>query len=440
MRHTRRQSNLDVKAPRLIVQSCRGENSIPAFIAKKKMRPLSKLTELNRIDRAVTHEIRIVPFMRTTRENLPMDAPMNTRSASGPGTERKRVKIIRRKPDGRIDWRFWSQSFWTVICIWIGWEFYRFVAFHESGAIGPAPSRPPGVESFLPISGLMGLRDWFVNGVLNNIHPAATIILGLAILSSVLLKKAFCGWVCPVGFISEAVGTAGRKIHHWKGKLPRWIDWPLRSVKYLLLAFFVWAIFLQLSPQALAAFIQSPYNKVADVKMLKFFTDIAPDSLWILLGLVVLGAIVNGFWCRYLCPYGALAGLVSLVSPFKIRRTASACIDCNKCNLACPQHIPVMQLNQVRSDECNACLMCIDACPSTQALDFSLPKSRAKLSRRALLMTVTGVFVIGIGIAQWTGNWQNAISQDEYRARIQDINNPVYTHNRGQAPAERPNR
>ncbi len=353
-------------------------------------------------------------------------------------TSRKKpkVKILRRKPDGRIDWRFWSQVFWAGVTVWIGWEFYRFVAFHQAGAAGPAPTRPPGVESFLPISGLMGLRDWFINGVLNNIHPAATIIIGLAVVSSVLLKKSFCGWVCPVGFISEAVGAAGRKIHKWKGKLPRIVDYPLRSLKYLLLAFFAWAIFWQMTPEALAAFINSPYNKVADVKMLLFFTEISPETLWTLVALVVLGFIVNGFWCRYLCPYGALTGFVSLFSPYKIRRAASACIDCNKCNQACPMHIPVMQLDQVRSDECNACMQCIDACPSAEALDFSLPKNKAKLSRRSLFLAVAGMFIIGIGIAQWSGHWQNAVSQEEYRSRIQDIDNPVYTHNRGQAPAE----
>ncbi|MBD3298138.1 MAG: 4Fe-4S binding protein, partial [candidate division Zixibacteria bacterium] len=229
----------------------------------------------------MTHRMLIVPIFppdsEDVREGLPMTTVMDKTQAHKQTPRRKpKVKIIRRKPDGRIDWRFWSQAFWAGITIWIGWEFYRFVAFHQAGATGPAPTRPPGVESFLPISGLMGLRDWFINGVLNNIHPAATIIIGLAIVSSILLKKSFCGWVCPVGFISEAVGAAGRKIHKWKGKLPRFVDTPLRSLKYLLLGFFVWAIFWQMPPQALAAFINSPYNKVADVKMLLFFTEISP--------------------------------------------------------------------------------------------------------------------------------------------------------------------
>lgn len=353
-------------------------------------------------------------------------------------TTKSGKRWIRQTTTGHIDWRFWSQAFWAAITVWIGWEFVRFVGHFESGAAGPAPARPAGVESFLPISGLLGLRDWIVNGSLNTIHPSATIILGLALVSSALWKKSFCGWVCPVGFVSEAVGNAGQAMHGWKGRLPRWLDWPLRSVKYLLLLFFVWAIFWTMTPESLRQFINSPYNRVADIKMLRFFTQIDPVSLYIILGLVVLGFLVSGFWCRFLCPYGALVALVSFVAPWKITRNTSACIDCNKCNLVCPAHLPVMQLSRVRSDECNACLQCVAVCPSVNALDLSLPKGRSKLPRLSTLVAVTGVFIIGIGLAMATGHWQNSISSDEYRRRIQEIDSPKYQHNRGGVPEYSP--
>ena len=52
--------------------------------------------------------------------------------------------------------------------------------------------------------------------------------------------------------------------------------------------------------------------------------------------MVVASVFVQNFWCRYLCPYGALLGLTSLLSPLRIRREPAACIDCAKCAKACP--------------------------------------------------------------------------------------------------------
>jgi polyferredoxin len=365
----------------------------------------------------------------TTMMNQPMPKVLTTKSGK---------QWLRRTTSGGIDWRFWSQTFWAAIAVWVGWEFVRFVRHYETGALGPDPSRPAGVESFLPISGLLGLRDWIVNGTLNHIHPAATIVLGLALVSSALWKKSFCGWVCPVGFVSEAVGSTGRKVHRWRGKLPHWMDWPLRSVKYLLLAFFVWAIFFKMTGADLQTFIDSPYNRVADVKMMRFFAHIDPSSLYILLGLVVAGFVVSGFWCRFLCPYGALAGLASFVAPWKITRKASLCIDCNRCNIACPAHIPVAQLTRVRSDECNACLQCVAVCPSVNALELSLPRGRSRMPRLATVIAVTGLFFVGIGVAMATDHWQTSITAPEYRRRIQEIDSPKYQHSRGEVPQYTP--
>ena len=98
--------------------------------------------------------------------------------------------------------RFYAQLFAMAVILWIGAEFYRFVSFVESGGNGAVgPNRPPGVEGFLPISGLISLRDWVHTGVLNTIHPASAIILLVVVSTAVLFKKGFCGWVCPVGFI-----------------------------------------------------------------------------------------------------------------------------------------------------------------------------------------------------------------------------------------------
>src|ERR1019366_8358252 len=155
-----------------------------------------------------------------------------------------------------------------------------------------------------------------------------------------------------------------------------WLDVPLRGLKYLLLGFFVFVIGA-MSAEAMVSFMYTPYGLVADVKMLNFFRDIGQTAAVVIALLVLLSMLVENFWCRYLCPYGALMGLVSLLSPIKIRRDADACNDCAKCAHACPSGLPVDRLMQIRSAECSACMACVEACPSQDALQFSLPPRQA---------------------------------------------------------------
>src|SRR4029078_7940487 len=87
------------------------------------------------------------------------------------------------------------------------------------------------------------------------------------------------------------------------------------------------------------------------------------------IGILLLGSVlVKNFWCRYLCPYGALLGLASLLSPLRIRRSLAACIDCGKCAKACPANLPVDQLVTIKSAECTGCLECVSICPAEGAL------------------------------------------------------------------------
>ncbi len=330
--------------------------------------------------------------------------------------------------------RFWAQLFAATITLWIGVEFVRFVHYLKSGGdAAAAPNRPPGVEAFLPISGLISLRDWFITGVLNSIHPASMIILLVIVLTAFFFKKGFCGWVCPVGFISEMIGNIGDRIVHLLGikyrlKLPRFLDYPLRSLKYILLGFFVYAVFFSMSATAIQQFVASPYNKVADVKMLEFFADIDSFALWTIAILFVLSIFLRGFWCRYLCPYGALLGLVSLIGPARIRRDADKCIDCARCAKACPSFIKVDQIKIVVSDECSGCLDCVDVCPVNGALEPFIGGRKRRISARTWAVALIIVFWGALFIFKTVGPWKNSITVQEYQYHIEKMNGTQYTH------------
>ena len=119
--------------------------------------------------------------------------------------------------------------------------------------------------------------------------------------------------------------------------------------------------------------MRSPYGAIADVRMLNFFRDLGETAAIVLAVLVVASVLVQNFWCRYLCPYGALLGLASLLSPLRIRRSESACIDCAKCAKACPSALPVDKLITIKSAECTGCMECVAVCPSEGALQLALP-------------------------------------------------------------------
>jgi polyferredoxin len=168
--------------------------------------------------------------------------------------------------------------------------------------------------------------------------------------------------------------------------------------------------------------------------MLMFFTDISEFALWTLVILVVLSVIIKNFWCRYLCPYGALLGFLSMFSPVKVSRNEETCTDCQQCTNVCPHLIHVHTSDRVISDECTGCALCVDACPEEHTLEFKVTKKSKPIPTWAFGLTVVLIFVLGTTLARLTGHWHNRITDQEYLRRVQEINKPIYDHNRGEVP------
>lgn len=315
--------------------------------------------------------------------------------------------------------RFAVQTVFLLLVIWIGVEFWFFVNSLSPDSAA-AVNRPAGVDGFLPISALMSLWYWIQSGMINMVHPSGLFIFISIVAVSVYAGKSFCSWLCPIGTISEMIAEFGEKITGKRITVPRWLDWPLRTLKYLLLAFFLWAI-LPMSAMQLQIFLNSPYNKVADIKMYNFFVQISTTGFVIILLLFIFSTFIRGFWCRYLCPYGALLGFIGLFSPVKITRNPISCIDCGLCAKACPSSIKVDKVKRVISDECSLCLSCVDACPVKDTL---FQQNIITKRKRTGLVTAAGIVIIytGItGLAILTGFWQNNVTAEEYRELYQII-------------------
>jgi polyferredoxin len=346
-----------------------------------------------------------------------------TALAAPPPTVRKKL-LKRAGTDHSQALRHAMQLVFLAVNVWIGAEFYRFVRYFETGSRSAWASRPPGVEGWLPIASLMNLKVWLLTGRLPSLHPAGMFLLIAFAAMSWIFRKSFCGWLCPVGTVSEYLWRAGRRIFGRTFRLPRGLDIALRSLKYLLFALFLYAV-LAMPVDAIRAFLEGPYGMVDDVKMLNFFRFLGVTGGVVVALLTAASMVVQNFWCRYLCPYGALMGFASMASPLRIRRNPDLCIDCAKCAKACPSALPVDRLVTIRSAECTGCLQCVAECPAAGALFLAAPRRRC-IPAWAVAAGITVVFVGICGYARWLGYWDTHLPSRVYMELIPHANE--FTH------------
>jgi polyferredoxin len=341
----------------------------------------------------------------------PSTSPAEAGSAQDDTLHPKKKLVRRTDRDYSQQLRLGFQLAFLALNVWIGVQFYQWVRWAETAGRTRAVDRPAGVEGWLPIAGLMQLKYVIVAHQWPTIHPAGLFLFAAFLLMSFLLRKAFCSWLCPVGTVLEYLWKLGRYTFRRNFSLPRWLDVVLRGTKYVLLAFFGYAVAM-MPATAIAGFLSDPYGLIVDVRMLNFFRFLGGTAAFVLLGLTVASIFVQNFWCRYLCPYGALMGLVSMLSPARIRRNEPACIDCAKCAKACPSALPVDKLVQIRSAECTGCMECVAVCPAKEALVISVSRKTIPIWTVAAMIAL--LFFGPVGYAKLNGHWDTRLPQQVY--------------------------
>jgi len=146
-------------------------------------------------------------------------------------TDESKVSKKKKKQSSWITslrFRWFSQISFFIITIYIGWSFYLFVRYCESGGVTAFVARPPGIEAFLPIGAFMGLKYFLGTGAVDPLHPAGFIIFASILVTSFLFQRGFCSWICPVGTMSEWAWRFGdwlkskfnSKVSYWLEKFP----------------------------------------------------------------------------------------------------------------------------------------------------------------------------------------------------------------------------
>ncbi|MGC9021615.1 MAG: 4Fe-4S binding protein [Dissulfurimicrobium sp.] len=300
----------------------------------------------------------------------------------------------------------------SLYLLYAGYRFYRYYLW-VSGQSNVYAPKFPSVEAFLPIGALTALKHLVLTGQFDAIHPAGLAIFIAVLLAAFLFRKGVCGWVCPVGLISNLFEGLGRRFG-LSFCLKGWPSIPLYSLKYILLSFFLYIILFRMDGQSIAAFMSSPYNMLVDIKMLLFFIKPSLTTVVFLVVITSLSIILRNPWCRYLCPYGALLGVMALFSPIHVKRDETLCINCKRCTKICPACIEMHKKTAVRTPECQGCMECIGVCPVKNCLGLNTLLGIKPSPLGVAALTITLIFGAWI-LASVTGHWESAIRPEMLR-------------------------
>lgn len=309
--------------------------------------------------------------------------------------------------------RIVTQFSFLAFMVWLAFNFYNFVQMAATPMAGVSAVRPHGIDGFLPISGLLGTASWIRGDGINSIHPAAVVIFLTVGAVSLVLRRSFCSWICPIAAISECAWKAGYRVSRRTWRLPAKFDKALRSLKYVLMAFFIYSIAVAMDRKALLQFINSDYHKIADVRLMSFFLHLSTVALTVILVIVLCSLLLRIPLCRYLCPYGALLGLIAVCSPLRVTRNSEKCVSCGVCSQVCPANIDVMNKASVASPECIGCWRCISHCRFNNALSMNAFQ-RLKIPGFIFALLVVALFYGGTVVGKLSGHWVSQISPEEY--------------------------
>ena len=296
------------------------------------------------------------------------------------------------------------------------------------------------VEAYCPFGGLVAISTYLNSNTLTCSTTMVQIMMGVVLaIGIILFSKLFCGYLCPLGTITEWMGVLRKKLGiRFTVNEGTLMDKILRSIKYILL---FWIFYMTISSSELFCKNFDPYYAMAT----GFKGEITAWMTWISMLCLFLGSLfISMFWCKYICPLGALSNIFKFAVTFiglaaifvllrkfgvsvhwgwllgascvvsyayeiiyykskvfpllHVTRDESSCNQCKVCDKKCPQSIVLSNVKVVKHIDCTLCGECIGSCK----------QNSLHISRTPALRWVPALLVVVLlFLALWLGTkWE----------------------------------
>ncbi|MFZ5427775.1 MAG: 4Fe-4S binding protein [Thermodesulfobacteriota bacterium] len=308
-----------------------------------------------------------------------------------------------------------SQGFFLLLFMW----------FCVAATVGPAWWQMRGwpINWFLSLDPLTALSTALATGTLysNMLWSLAVVVLTAA------LGRFFCGFVCPMGTLNHLTGWASRRTLDRMDRVQANAHGSQQSIKYLILAFFLAcaasgsvqtglldplpllhrSVNLTLLPLADAG-----HTVLSDEPRAYESAWLIGAVLWAVLG---LNLVRPRFFCRFLCPLGALFALTARYAPWRVGKSdPGKCGDCRMCEEYCEGGC--RPSGEIIHGECVLCCNCLDRCPSGRMGYGTAPSAAGEtplpdISRRgAVVALAAGAFAAPLwGVGALAGSNRSAL-------------------------------
>ena len=222
-------------------------------------------------------------------------------------------------------------------------------------------------------------------------------LLGAVILVTVFMGRFFCGFLCAFGSLNDFFWFISQKLFKFRFRVSEKTDRMLKLLKYVLLLFIIvtmWTFTLiTISSTANPWTIFGMYASVTGWSDPGYLLSVGG----LLLLLIIMGSMfIERFFCRYLCPLGAIFALISRIRLFRIKKPRTECGACKLCSYHCAMGIPLHRTDTISSGECIDCFACIETCPRNNVTANPVPTAAAA----AAVITITSLYYAGNLLSQ----------------------------------------